>query len=148
MIEVLDTYGRPVRLRSLASAEVAQGPRSISKHTQLTAIAKEIQEWLQSIASQDIVSAGGTVTGNVTESPDSLLAHVRLGAGQEFNEDGYSTGLDDNLGLGRTSRRDISESPGSFKLDQGVGGSQKLDKSRHDSSLDDLFDRRVPFLGE
>jgi hypothetical protein len=111
------TYRVPVRLGSLAPAEVAQSPSSVSEHAELAAVSQKGEQRLECAAAQDIVSARGAVTSNVTESPDGLLADIGLGAAQQLNKDGDSTGLDDDLGLCGRSRGDVGQSPSSLELD-------------------------------
>lgn len=94
------TYRVPVRLWSLAAAEVAQSPGGIAQHTQLAAVAEEVQQRLQRTTAQHVVTALGAVTSNVSESPDGLLTHVGLRTGKKFNKDRDGTSLDDDLCLG------------------------------------------------
>lgn len=97
------TYRVPVRLRSLATAEVAKSPGSIAKHAQLTAVAQESQQRTESTLGQDIVPALWAVTSDVTQGPDGLLTDVGLWATEKLNENGDGTGLNDDLCLSRTT---------------------------------------------
>lgn len=114
------TYSIPVRLRGLPTAEVAQGPSRVAEHAQLTAVAKEVQERLESTAAENVVTAVGAVAGNVAESPDSLFPHIGLGAGKKFNEDGDSSGLNHDLGLSGRAGGNVGQGPSSLKLHQSV----------------------------
>lgn len=114
-------YRLPVRLRSLSTAEVAEGPGSISEHAQLAAVAQKAEERRQSSSRQDVVAALGRVSSNVTQSPNSLLSHIGLVARKQFDEDRNCAGFDDDLGLCSGTRGDVGESPSSLELDKGVG---------------------------
>jgi hypothetical protein len=92
-----DTYSVPVGLRGLATAEVAEGPSCVAEHAQLTAIVDEVQERAQGTGTQNEITAVRAVTSNVSEGPNGLLADIGLGAAEELDEDGHSTGGDDNL---------------------------------------------------
>lgn len=142
------TYGVPVGLRGLATAEVAQGPGGVSEHAKLSAVAKEVEQRLQSTTAEDIVTAVRAITGNVTKSPNSLLTDIGLGAGEKLDKDGDSTGLNNNLGLGSRAGGDVGQGPSSLELDKGVRGSKELDESADDTGLDDLLNGRVSLLGE
>jgi DNA polymerase III psi subunit len=70
------TYQIPIRLWRLSTAEVAQSPRRISQHAKFMILAEQGQERSKSALLQDVVTALGAVTSDVTESPYSLLPHV------------------------------------------------------------------------
>lgn len=142
------TYRSPVRLRSLATAKVAQGPSGVAQHAELTAVAEEVQQRLKGAAAQHVVATLGAVTGNVAERPDGLLAHIGLGAGEKLDKDRDGASFNYNLGLGGASGGDVGQGPCGLELHEGVRGSEKLDETADDTSLDDLFDRRVALLGQ
>lgn len=141
------TYSVPVRLWGLATAKVAESPGRVAQHTELAAVAEQVQQRLQSAAAQDVVTALWAVASNVSESPNSLLAHIRLRAGEELDKDGNGTSLNDNLGLGSASRCNVGKSPCSLELDKSMRGAKELDETANDAGLDDLFDGRVAFFG-
>lgn len=140
------TYRGPVGLGGLATAKVAQGPGGVAKHAELAAVAQQVKQRLQCTAAQHVVAALGAVTGNVTESPDGLLSHIRLRAGEELDKDWDGTGLDDNLGLSGAARCDVGQGPCGLELNEGVRRSEEFDKAADDTGLDDLLDRRVALL--
>lgn len=142
------TYSSPVGLGSLATAEVAQGPRSVAEHAKLTAVSEKVKKRLESTTAEDIVTAMRAVTSDVTESPDSLFPDIGLGASKKLDKDGDSTGLNDDLGLGGGAGGDIGQGPSSLELNKSMRGSQKLDKAANDTGLDDLLDRGVTLLGQ
>ena len=94
-----ETYSLPIWLGRLPTTEVAESPSCISKHTELTAVAQESKQWPQCTSSQDKVSAMRAVTSDVSQRPNSLLANIRLMTAEKFDEDRYSSGVDDNLSL-------------------------------------------------
>ena len=142
------TYGLPVRLGGLATAEVAQGPCSVPQHAQLAAVTKQVDKRAKSASLQDKVTAGRAVTGNVSKGPDGLLAHIGLVAAQELDEDGDGAGLDDDLGLLCGPGGDVGKCPCGLELDECVWRSEELDEAAHDTGLDDLLDGRVALLGQ
>jgi hypothetical protein len=148
MVRCLVTYGAPVGLRGLATAEVAQSPGRVTEHAELAAIAEEVKERLQGTTAEDVVAAMRAVTGNVAEGPDGLFPHIGLRASEKLDEDGDSAGLDNNLCLGGGAGGNVGQSPGSLELNKGMGGSQELDEAADNTGLDDLLDGRVPLLGQ
>jgi hypothetical protein len=142
------TYHIPIRLRRLATAEVAQGPGSITEHAQLAAIVDQVQQRTESAGAKNEVAALGAVTGNVSEGPDGLFADVRLVAAEELDENGDGTGLDDDLGLLGGAGGNVGQGPGSLELNQGMRGAEEFDEAAHDAGFDDALDRGVAFLGE
>lgn len=142
------TYGSPVGLGSLAATKVAQGPGGISEHGKLAAVTEKSKERAEGTLGQDEITAAGTITGNVAQSPHGLLADIGFGTAQELDEDGNGTGLDNNLGLRSRARGNVGKSPGGLELDKSVGRAEELDEAAHNASLDDLFDWRVALLAE
>lgn len=142
------TYRVPVGLRGLATAEVAESPGSVSEHAEFPAVAKKGQQRAQSTAAQDVITALRAITSNIAESPDSLLTDIRLGASEKLDENGNSTGLNDNLGLSGRARSNVGKGPSGLELDQSVGGAKEFDEATNDAGLDNLFDRRVTLLAE
>lgn len=138
----------PLGLGGLASAKVGEGPCSISNEGELLGVLEELKERVESAGVENLVSAGGGITGNVTEGPNGLFLDLSLGGRQELDKEGDGTGLNDNLGLLARSRGNVCECPSSFKLERGVGRGEELDKSGDDTALNDLLDRGVLFLGE
>lgn len=138
----------PVWLRRLATAEVAQGPGSVPQHAQLAAVTQEGKQWTQGTSLQDKVTTCGTVTGNVSKSPDSLLPDVWLVAAEQLDKDGHGAGLNDDLCLLGRARCDVGEGPCSLKLHQCVWRAEELDEAAHDASLDNALDGRVALLAE
>lgn len=141
-----ETYCVPVGLGGLATAEVAEGPGCVAEHAKLAAVAKQVEQRLQGIAAEDIVTAAGAVTSNVAESPDSLFPDIRLRTRKELDEDGDSSGLDDDLRLGCRAGGNVCEGPCSLELHKGVGGLEELDESADDTGLDNFFDGRISLL--
>ncbi|KUI56758.1 hypothetical protein VP1G_10880 [Cytospora mali] len=139
---------RKGRLWRLATAKVAQSPSSIAQHAKLAAVAKESQQGLESTAAQNVVTALWAVTSNVTEGPDGLLPHIGFWAGEELDENGHGTSLDDNLSLCSASGGNVGQGPSSLKLNEGVRRSEELDESGNNTGLDDLFDGRVALFGQ
>jgi hypothetical protein len=142
------TYGVPIRLGSLATAEVAQRPGCIAKHAKLAAVTKQSQQGLERTAAEDIVAALGAIASDITERPDRLFTNVRLRALQELNEDRHGTSLDDDLSLGRTARSNVGQGPSSLELDQSMWGSEKFNESANNTGLDDLLDGGIALLGK
>ena len=82
----------------------------------------------------DIISAVGRISSYVSDGPDGLLLHVLGGRGQQLDEDGDGSGLDDHAGLSRGAAGDVGQSPGSLELKgRVVGGAKELDKSWNDT---------------
>ncbi len=142
------THRLPIRLRSLATAEVAQGPGGISKHAQLAAVAQEGQKWSQGTRLQNKVAARRAVTGDIAQSPHCLLSNVGFRAGEKFDEYGHSSGLDDNLRLLCGSGSDVRKSPCCLKLNKGMRRTKEFDESAYDAGFDDPLDRGVALLGQ
>jgi hypothetical protein len=135
-------------LRGLATAEVAQGPGSVPEHAQLAAVSKKCEKWAKGASLENEVAACGAITGNVSESPDSLFPDIWLVAAEELDEDGHGARLNDDLGLQGRTRGDVGEGPGSLELHQSVRRPQELDKPADDASLDYSLNRRVSLLGQ
>ena len=114
------TYSVPVGLRSLATAEVAQGPGGIAKHAKLAAVTKQVEQGLEGATAQDKVTAVGAITSNVTEGPNSLFTDIRFRATQQLDKDRDSAGLNDNLCLGSGARGNVGQGPSCLELDQSV----------------------------
>ena len=95
----MGAYRLPVRLGSLSTAEVAECPGGVPQHTQLTAVTKKGEQRAEGTGSKDEVTAGGAVTGNVTEGPNGLLPDIRLVAAEQLDKDGDGASLDDDLCL-------------------------------------------------
>lgn len=141
-------YDIPIWLRSLAAAEVAEGPRSVAQHAQLPAVSEKLEERREGPRLKHKVPAHGAVASNVTERPNGLLSYIRLMTAQKLDEDGDGARIDDNLGLSSGSRGDVGQGPGGLELDEGMRRSKELDEARNDTSLDDLLDRRIALLAE
>jgi len=109
-------YQFPVRLRRLATAEVAERPSGVAKHAQLVVFAQKLEQRPQGALLENIVSALWAISCNVAESPDSLLAHIEDGGGEEIDEFGNGLSVDDDLSVFRGARRDVGQSPRGFKL--------------------------------
>jgi hypothetical protein len=118
----------PIRLRSLATAEVTQSPCSVTEHAKLAAVAEKVKEGLESPTAEDIVTAVRAVTSNVAKSPNGLFSNIGLRAGKKLDENRDSAGLNDDLGLGGRAGGNVGQGPSSLELDKGVRGSQELDK--------------------
>lgn len=142
------TYRVPIRLWRLAAAKVAKCPGGISEHAKLTAVTKESQQRLEGAAAQNVVTALWAVTSNVSESPDGLLPHIGFWTGEELDENGDGTGLDDDLGLCSASRGNVGQGPSSLELHKSMRRSEELDESGDNAGLDDLFDRGVALFGQ
>lgn len=142
------TYRGPVRLWRLATAKVTKGPGSIAQHAKLAAVAKKSQQGLKSTTAQDVVTALWAVTSNVSKSPDSLLPHIGFWAGEELDENGNGTSLDDDLSLCSASGGNVGQSPSSLELHESVRRSEEFDESGNNAGLDDLFDRGVALFGQ
>lgn len=69
----------PVGLRLLSSTEVAQGPSSIPKHAEFVLLVEHSEEWLEGTGLNDVVATGRTISGDVSQCPNSLLADVEDG---------------------------------------------------------------------
>lgn len=138
----------PVWLWGFATAEVAQSPGSVAEHAKLAAVAEEGQEWLESVASKDIVTACWAITSNVTESPDGLLTDIWLVAAKKLNEDWDSTGLNDDLSLSGRAGSNVGQSPGGLELNKSVWRAKEFDKAADNTGLDNLLNRWVSLLGE
>ena len=103
-------------MRRLASAEVAQSPSGVAKHAELVVLAEEVKEWPESTLLEDIITARRAVAGNVTQSPNRLLAHVRDRRRQELDEFRDGLGVDDHLSVVGRTGGDVSHGPCSLKL--------------------------------
>jgi len=145
--EVSTTYSIPVRLRCLATTEVAQSPGSIAEHTELTTIAKQSEQRLKGALLEDVVSTNRAITSNVAESPDSLFPDIWLRGEQKLDKDRYGACFNDNLCLLCRPRGDICQSPGSLELDKCVRRAEEFNESADNASSNDFFDGWVPLLG-
>jgi len=74
------------------------------------------EERRESSLLEDVVSALGRVSGDVSERPDGLLPDVEDGRGEELDEERDGVGVNDDLGVIRGSRGDVGESPGGLEL--------------------------------
>ena len=142
------SYRLPVGLRSLASAEVAEGPGCVPQHAQLAAVTQKGKQGAESTGLENKVAACGAVTGDVAKRPHGLLPDVRLVAAEQFDEDGDGTGLDDDLCLLCGAGGNVGEGPGGLELHQRVGGAQELDEAADHASLDNALDGGVALLGQ
>lgn len=142
------THGVPIRLRCFSTAEIAQSPCGIAEHAQLPAIADEVQQRTESTSTENKVTALRAVTRNVTQRPDCLFPHIRLGAAQKLDKNRHSTSFNNNLRLLGRSRGNVGQRPSSLKLDQGVRGSEEFHKTAHDAGFDNTLDGGVPLLGQ
>ena len=87
------------------------------------------------------------VPNDVTQSPGGLVAHVRVGRGEEAHEKGNSAVVDDGLGLQSCAARDVGQRPCRFVLELCVVVSvEELDEPRHHATIvDDGLDGWVLF---
>lgn len=83
-------------------------------------LAEKGQQWAEGTSLEDIIAALGAVAGNVSESPDSLLADICDWRREKVDEFGDSLGLNDDLGVLGSAGGDVGEGPGGFKLGGGV----------------------------
>jgi hypothetical protein len=97
---------------------------------------------------ENIVTARRGVSGNVTQSPDGLLADIWLRAAQELDEDWYRARLDNHLCLLSTTAGNVCERPCCLKLHKGMWGSEEFDEAADHAGLNDFLNGRVSFLGE
>lgn len=111
----------PVGLGVLASAEVGQSPCGVSDHGELLGVCGNVDERLESVALENVISALRGVTGNVTESPHGLLSHIGLGRVQEVHKQRHSSGINHNLGLFAGTGSDVGQSPCGLELQQVMG---------------------------
>ena len=157
-------YQIPIGLGRLASAEVAERPSGIPEHAELVVLAKEVQQGTQSSLLQDVIAALRAVSSNVTERPDSLLAHVGDGGREELDKLWNGLRVDDNLGVLGRSGGDVGQSPRGLELKvalrntfpimtsieaylkHGIVSAQEFNKAGHHPALNDAFDRRVLFF--
>lgn len=140
--------GVPVRLGSLATAEVAESPGSVAEHAQLAAIIDEVKKGAQSTGTKNKVTAVRAVTSNVSKGPHGLFTDIGLRAAKQLDEDGDGTSFDDDLGLLGGAGGNVGQSPGRLKLDQGVRRAKELDETGNDTGLDNTLDRGVALLGK
>lgn len=85
-----------------------------------------------------------SVTSNVSEGPDRLLADVLVGGCDQANEGRNGPALNNSSGLIRSPRSNVSQSPGGLKLDRRtVYQSQEGDKLGDETSADHLVDGRM-----
>lgn len=66
-------------------------------------LVQQSEERGEGILLEDVVAALGAVAGDVTQSPDSLLAHVQNRGGEKLDEDGHCALVDDHLGVVRSA---------------------------------------------
>jgi hypothetical protein len=138
--------GVPVRLGSLATAEVAKSPSSVAEHAQLAAIVDEVKKRAQGTGTQNKVTAVRAVTSNVSEGPHGLFTDIGLRAAKQLDEDGNGTSFNDDLGLLGGTGGNVGQSPGRLKLNEGVRRAEELDETGNDTSLDNTLDRWVALL--
>lgn len=110
------THQIPVRLRRLAPAEVAQRPGRVPEHAELVVLAQESQQGAESTLLQDVITALWAVTGDVTQSPNSLLPDIVNRRREQLDELRDSASTDDGLSVVGSTRCDICERPGGFEL--------------------------------
>ena len=122
------THEVPVRLRVLSPAEVAEGPGSVPKHGELVVLVQQGEERRKSSLLEDVVSALGRVSGDISERPDGLLPDVENGRGEELDEERDGVGVNDDLGVIRGSRSDVGESPGGLELMKRGSGKVERDE--------------------
>ena len=138
----------PVRLGSLATAEVAKSPSSVAEHAQLAAIVDEVKKRAQGTGTENKVTAVRAVTSNVSEGPNGLFTNIGLRAAKQLDEDGDGTSFNDDLGLLGGTGGDVGQGPGRLKLNQGVGRAKELDETGYDTGLNNTLDGGVAFLGK
>ena len=82
----------------------------------------------------DVISAVGRISGDVSDGPDGLLLNVLGGRGQQLDEDGDGSGLDDHSGLRRGPAGDVGKGSGGLELEcRVVGGAKELDETWNDA---------------
>ena len=114
-------YRLPVRLRGLATAEVAESPGGVSQHAKLPAIAKQLEERAKGTLLEHKVTTGWAVASDITQRPDGLLANIWLMAAEKLHKDWDGASFDDHLCLFSRAGGDVRQRPSGFKLDKCVG---------------------------
>src|SRR4051812_41368868 len=105
------THGLPVWLRRLSTAEIAEGPGGVPQHAQLPAVAKQSKERTERPLLQNKIPARRAISGNVTESPNSLLTDIWLVAAEQLDENWDCTSFNYHLCLLSGAGCDVRESP-------------------------------------
>ena len=74
------------------------------------------QEWPEGTLPQNEIAALWAVTGDVTQSPNSLLPDIVNRRREQLDELRDSASTDDGLSVVGSTRCDICERPGGFEL--------------------------------
>ena len=110
------THQLPVRLRRLASAEVAESPGRVPEHADLVVFAQKSEQGPESTLLENIVPALRAVASDVAEGPHCLLTNIENGRREQLDEFGDSLGVDNDLGVLSSARCDVGKGPCSLEL--------------------------------
>ena len=119
--ELQRTHQLPLGLGRLSSAKVAQRPGRVPQHAELVVLGQEREQRVERARLENVVSALGRVTGNVSERPHAIVSRVRNGigrslrlfpdiedvGGEELDEEGDGAMGDDDLGVLGRARGDV-----------------------------------------
>ena len=94
-----NTYQFPIWLRALTTAEVGERPSRIPLHAELVILAQKRQKRPQGTLLENVISANWAVTGDISQSPNGLLADIENGGGEQPDELRDGVGVDDHLGV-------------------------------------------------
>lgn len=73
---LLFTYQFPIGLRVLATAEVAERPCGDPQQAKFVVLAEESEQGPESPLLENVVTAFGAVTSNISKGPHSLLMDI------------------------------------------------------------------------
>jgi hypothetical protein len=64
-------------LRIFPSTKVRKSPGGVSQHAELVILVKKVKKGPKGALSQDIITTGRAVAGDVSKGPDGLLADIK-----------------------------------------------------------------------
>ena len=73
------TYQFPIWLRAFTAAKVGKGPGRVPLHAELVILAQQRQKRPQGTLLENVISANGAITGDISQSPNSLFADIENG---------------------------------------------------------------------
>ena len=79
-------------------------------------LAQERQKRPQGTLLKNVISANGTITSDIAQSPNSLFADIENGRREQPDELWDGVGVDDHLSVMSGSRSNVCQGPRGFKL--------------------------------
>ena len=102
----------------LVSAQIRHCPWNVLQEGNAWVMLRQskLLHWRNDTSIQDHISQIWSITGNITQSPNSLLNNFRNAAAKKTNKGWNGALFDDGAGLARMTRSNIGQGPSGFEL--------------------------------